>query len=611
MRWMGLFLAVTLFSGWQDSEGREYHVSLKGDDADPGTTAAPFRTIQHAADLAQPGDTITVHEGIYRERIDPPRGGTSDDCRIIYRTAPGEKVEIRGSEEVRNWKKVDKGIWETTLPNDFFGDFNPFADLIRGDWFNRKGRDHHTGAVYLDGHWLTESASLEGVLSGKSPLHWHAEAGEEETVIRADFGDADPNERQVEVNVRQAIFYPSKPGRNYITVRGFTMRHAAPNWAPPTAEQMGLIGTHWSKGWVIENNVISHSVCTGVTLGKYGDEFDNKAQSAVGYVGTINRALENGWSRENIGHHVVRNNHISHCEQAGLVGSLGAVFSTITGNTIHDIHVRCLFSGAEMAGIKIHASIDMEISGNRVYRTWRGIWLDWMAQGARVKGNLLHDNKNEDLFVEVNHGPFLIENNLFLSPSKSLLNLSEGGAYVHNLMAGPVDCRPISKRETPYHPPHVTTVAGLKNIKCGDDRFINNIFIGGKGLSYYDKAHYPVMMEGNVFLGKPVPCSHEKDPAVHPGGNPDVGLVEKDGVVMLEMTWDPSWAGGKKRRQATTEMLGKAVVPDLPFENPDGTPLRVDRDFLGRPMDGENPFPGPFAGLREGRNSIRVWPGGN
>ena len=82
-----------------------------------------------------------------------------------------------------------------------------------------------------------------------------------------------------------------------------------------------------------------------------------------GYVKTIDRALNNGWNKETIGHHVVRNNTISHCEQAGIVGSLGAAFSTVTGNTIHDIHVRRLFTGAEMAGIKFHAAIDTTICG--------------------------------------------------------------------------------------------------------------------------------------------------------------------------------------------------------------------------------------------------------
>ncbi len=47
----------------------ELNVAISGNDANPGIRKAPFRTIQHAADLAQPGDVITVHEGVYRERV--------------------------------------------------------------------------------------------------------------------------------------------------------------------------------------------------------------------------------------------------------------------------------------------------------------------------------------------------------------------------------------------------------------------------------------------------------------------------------------------------------------------------------------------------------------
>ena len=72
----------------------------------------PFRTIQRAAELAQPGDVITVHEGVYRERINPPRGGESDAQRIVYQAAPGEKVEIKGSEVVKNWVKVQDDVWK-------------------------------------------------------------------------------------------------------------------------------------------------------------------------------------------------------------------------------------------------------------------------------------------------------------------------------------------------------------------------------------------------------------------------------------------------------------------------------------------------------------------
>ncbi|MCU0871941.1 MAG: right-handed parallel beta-helix repeat-containing protein, partial [Pirellulaceae bacterium] len=391
----------------------EFHVATSGQDANPGTALAPLGTIQRAAELAQPGDVITVHAGVYRERINPPRGGESDTKRIVYQAAPGERVEIKGSEVVKNWVQVQDDVWKATLPNSFFGSFHPYRDVIHGDWFNPKGREHHTGAVYLNGDWLTEAAKLDEVLQpvGDTPL-WFGQVDDENTTLWAQFKGVNPNEQLVEINVRQTVFYPDQPGRNYLTVRGFLLRHAATPWAPPTAEQIGLIGTHWSKGWIIENNVVSHSVCSGIALGKHGDQFDNtSANSAEGYVKTIERAHAHAiaWTKENIGHHVVRNNTVSHCEQAGIVGSLGPVFSVVTGNTIHDIHVRRLFTGAEMAGIKFHAAIDTEISGNHIYRTCRGLWLDWMAQGTRVSRNLFHDNAGEDLFVEVNHGPFVVD----------------------------------------------------------------------------------------------------------------------------------------------------------------------------------------------------------
>ena len=589
----------------------EYHVATAGNDANAGTPAKPLRTIQRAADLAQPGDVITVHEGVYRERINPPRGGESDTKRIVYQAAPGEKVEIKGSEVVKNWTKVQDNVWKVTLPNSFFGKFNPYSDLIRGDWFNAKGREHHTGAVYLDGSWLTEAAKLDDVLKpvGTNAL-WFGKLDGESTTIWAQFKGVNPNEQLVEINVRRTVFYPDKPGRNFITVRGFTMRHAATPWAPPTAEQIGLIGTHWSKGWIIENNVISHSICSGVALGKHGDQFDNtSANTAEGYVKTIERAHAHAiaWTKENIGHHIVRNNTISHCEQTGIVGSLGCAFSIVTGNTIHDIHVRQLFTGAEMAGIKFHGAIDVTLSQNHIYRTCRGIWLDWMAQGTRVTRNLLHDNNtSEDLFVEVDHGPFLVDNNMFLSPRALLVN-SQGGAYVHNLMVGAVRVIHTERRQTPYHPPHSTVVAGLHGNPSGDDRFYNNLMAQQTSLTPYDAAHFPVFMSGNVFVAGAKPSTHEPSPVVVPDFDPGIKLVEKADGFYLDITLDSTWEAKQPRKLVTTELLGKAKIPGLPYENPNGSPLKIDTDYFGKPRDASHPTPGPFENPGTGPLSLRVW----
>jgi hypothetical protein len=153
---------------------------------------------------------------------------------------------------------------------------------------------------------------------------WFCESDKEYTYIYANFHEADPNKELVEINVRKSCFYPDSTGINFITVKGFHMNQAATQWAPPTAEQIGLIGTNWSKGWIIENNIVSDSKCSGITLGKYGDEFDNtSANSAEGYIETVKRALERGWSKENIGSHIIRNNTIFSCEQTGICGSMG------------------------------------------------------------------------------------------------------------------------------------------------------------------------------------------------------------------------------------------------------------------------------------------------
>ncbi|MCX6152252.1 MAG: right-handed parallel beta-helix repeat-containing protein [Ignavibacteriales bacterium] len=585
----------------------ELHVSKNGNNSNPGTLTAPLKTIQHAAELAQPGDIVIVHQGVYRERIDPPRGGESDSKRIIYEAAHGEEVVIKGSEVIRNWVKDQGDLWKVIIPNSFFGKFNPYNDLIHGDWFDPEGREHHTGAVYLNGYWLTEAANLDDVMKpiGTEAL-WFGNVEKDSTTIWAQFKRINPNKQMVEINVRQTVFYPKNTGINYITVRGFIMEHAATPWAPPTAEQIGLIGTNWSKGWIIENNVIKYSICTGISLGKSGDQWDNTSENAAeGYVKTIERAYTNGWMKESIGHHFVRNNIISHCEQAGIVGSLGAIFSTVTGNTIHDIRVLKWFAGAELAAIKFHAAIDVTISRNHIYKTIRGLWLDWMAQGTRVSENLFHDN-GEDVFVEVDHGPFLMDNNLFLSPV-SLVDQSQGGAYVHNLFSGTLSVLPFDSRLTPFLKPHSTETAGFHDNPLGDDRYYNNIFVQHFDMSSYDDVQLPVWMDGNVFLKGANPSKFEKDPLFKHYFDPMIKLIEKSDDFYLEIKFDKEWSKERKHKIISTEILGKASIPNLSYEQPDGSPVNVTTDYFGKRRNELNPTPGPFENPGDGLLSIKVW----
>src|SRR4030095_4384242 len=90
----------------------EFHVATIGSDDADGSEDRPFRTINRAADLAQPGDTVVVHGGEYREWVKPRRGGLSDLRRITYTAAAGEHVVIKGSERVTGWEPDGGTVWK-------------------------------------------------------------------------------------------------------------------------------------------------------------------------------------------------------------------------------------------------------------------------------------------------------------------------------------------------------------------------------------------------------------------------------------------------------------------------------------------------------------------
>ncbi|MDH7461736.1 right-handed parallel beta-helix repeat-containing protein [Chitinophagaceae bacterium 26-R-25] len=599
----------------------EYHVSVNGNDNNDGSVKKPLKTIMAAANKAMPGDVVTVHAGIYRETVAPPRGGESPSKRITYQAAKGEKVIITGSEPVTGWTREQHDTWKTVIPNKFFGGYNPFADSIAGDWFHSLGRPAHTGSVYMDDQWLKEATALNKVLEqSTSDLVFFAEVGLDSTVVHAQFPGKDPNKAQVEVNVRQTVFYPKKNFINYITVRGFILQNAAPNWAPPTIEQKAIIGTNWSKGWIIENNLIRHSACTGLSLGKYGDDWGNNGPGYADWDRTIERALRNGWNKDSIGHHLVRNNEIRECDEVGIVGAFGGAYSIIENNHIHDIGVRGLLGGAELAGIKFHGAIDTYIRDNWIHHCIRGMHLDWMTQGTQITGNLMHNNDGQpsgkvgfyeagggqDIFLEVNHGPCLIANNILLS-GQSIFNASHGTAFVHNLMrkVDPTLARWLP-RKTPYLVPHGTAIAGQYDNRGGDDRFFNNIFVAPAKLTHYDTSSLPIMMEGNVFTKGTLPSAQEKKVLRDSSLEPKPHIEIRNGEAWLSLSSNPAWRMEQERRLVTTELLGRATVPQQAFENSDGSALRIDTDYFDKKRKATNPFPGPFETPVNGE--IKVWP---
>lgn len=601
-----------------------YYVSQKGNGRGNGTEKEPFATIGQAAEIAKAGDMVIIDDGVYREWVDPKNGGLGNNLRITYIAKKGTHPIISGAEVISGWKHERGNIWSCSVNREIFKEYDPYEDEIYGDWFNGFGRVHHTGELFLDGVALYEAASLASLDEREEKGHarWFACVKEDKTIFYGEFPDIDPNRHLTEISVRPFCFFPSKTGLNYITVSGLTFCKVATQWAPPTAFQPAAVGPNWSKGWIIENCKIHDSKCCGVSLGKRADEKDNawsKDPSKGGaqtYTETICYNIHNGWDKETIGGHIVRNNEIYNCGQTGIVGCMGGAFSDIIHNHVHHINDRGEFGGAEMAGVKLHVAIDTVIEQNCFHNCINGLWLDWEAQGAAVRRNIFYEN-NQDLFIEVCHGPCTVENNLMLS-KRNFLNVSQGTACLHNLFAGELFPSPDTGRFTLYHQPHSTALGGVIFVYGGDDCIANNIFIGRYrehpllGTGWYEKYSgtfekksmeddkptadmnktLPVRIFDNVYYNGAETCTLEKGARFAKNFEAKFSISWEDGHCIFSTNLYEAPVN-LKTGLITTDLLGKAFESGQAFENRDGSPIIIDTDFLGEKRT-NTPSAGPF-----------------
>ncbi len=639
-----------------------YYVSVTGSDFADGTENAPFKTINRAASIAVAGDTVRVYGGTYREWVDPKNGGTSEHNRIIYEAVEGEQAVIKGSEIITDWEKVKDTVWKKTLQNTMFGEWNPFAIEVNGDWLVSPLEDYrvHLGDVYINGVSAFEAKSMDDLYDPaprttfcnnghgaaddftvppeRTVYKWYAVTDNETTTIYCNFREYNPNKELIEINVLPCCFYPKATGINYITLRGFEIAQAACPWAPPTADQIGMVGPHWSKGWIIENNDLHDAKCSALSLGKEastGDNLFTKFHRKTGHrhqLEAVFAAVHMGWNKDTIGSHIVRNNVIHDCGQNGIVGHLGCIFSKIEHNHVYNIGLKREFWGHEISGIKFHCAIDTLITGNNIHHCTLGMWLDWEAQGMRITKNIFHSN-NIDFMLEVSHGPTLVDHNVFMS-QHSFLHVSQGDAIVHNLFCGKILDGAEMTRSTPYHYPHSTDVAGYCEIYSGDDRYYNNMFVGKwadgganlvqftkncdkytspeeyaeraaekSGFSEFISIPQPVWIKDNAYSGYASPSIHEKHAFIANGLSAEIEEHNGDYFLILDV---PGELAVATCEPVSTGRLGETRISAMPFEAPDGSDYDFSFDLIGDSY-GKTVAAGPFDSLKTGRQSICIW----
>lgn len=555
------------------SNGKLY-VAKSGKDTNKGSKKSPFLTIQKAADVAEPGDVITVKEGTYRESITLSKGG-SKDKPIVFQAAEGDEVFILGSEPAKDWKQTDDGSWKVTLDSTFFGAFNPFATLTRhpehvaideaGDGWGwlKYGRWTHLGDIILDGEGLSEKQYKREVSENK--LSWYAEVQNGKTTIWANFGEKDPNQSQVEINKRPFAFHTATAGLAFITIKGFTIMNMASHWAPPTVYQPGAIWANGGHHWVIEDNIILYVKGAAISLG-----------------------IPNGKANmANSGHHTIKNNVIMRCGQGAIAGQMWNSNTEITGNHIEDINYRKEYGGWETAAIKHHNSDNLLVKNNFIRGIYtmdpdtgaaHGIWSDFNNSNWQVSENIIMNTDAHAIVTEANwKGPNLYANNIIYNGSVASYS-SRGDAWVHNLL---VDAEHVLESQS-----------WGERTSVGDFRWVNNVFVG-KGLNTevtVDKDIY----SDNVYLD---------DATIHPKDTNPVSCEEPSQIKFIEKT-----DGVAMNIYMPEEVLtaSNSVVNNELLELQFKPEIAVESDFLGNARS-QTVTAGPFNNLNASLNQITIY----
>ena len=319
---------------------------------------------------------------------------------------------------------------------------------------------------------------------------------------------------------------------------------------------------------------------------------------------------------EETGHHIVRNNWICKCGEAGIHGYKGWAASLIEGNLIEDINVRKLFGGYESGGMKLHHAVDVTIRNNVVRRIYSGvggqyvgIWIDWGAQGTRITGNIVYDMDEWTgwaFFIQNSHNsPVLIDNNIFIG---QIYNTASNSVFAHNLF---VDSRwyfMVENMEPVYWKPHTAeAVEILPLTHLDNDRYYNNIFIK-KGTDQLINAH-DYKVDWNVYYQGARKCGcGENHSIVENDFDANVRVLTLTDGVSISFCADNA-PFNVNCPAITHDFIGIYPLTGQGLEDHKGNPINVDTDILGNSRNSFHPAAGPFENLKNGENSHTFYAG--
>lgn len=503
-----IFVSVVSIFLASECPADQYAVSQKNPDAsdeNPGTQDKPFKTIAKALSVLKDGDSIIIHEGIYRERIQMPKGKVNLPVSIEAAAKEDggyKEVIISGADIISNWERY----YGEDAPQDaIIWVHKPWTHVWIG-W----NEDMSHGApppigrseqVVVDGKLLKPVLSIKEMGPG---TFFADPKGTEALYVRFEDGKP-PNEHLIEASVRDVLI--SAP--DYTNIRGLILRHAA-NRAQQGA--MDISG----KGILVEDCAIEWTNGSGIRIS--GENF------------ILRRTI-------------TRNNG-----QMGLGGS-GRNF-LIEKCVFQDNNVKGFPSDWEAGGFKIVRSWGAKIEQCKsVGNHGPGMWFDIDNYAGEVRQCYCADNDNSGIFVEIS-GDFLITDNLCVNNG----GVGSGDWAGAGISIGESrDC--YVAFNTCVDNQYGISIRGQIPRKLGDKIFKNrNITIRNNILAYNRVAQFGLMWDQS-FMGRhpgqrnlsQAEWEKQLQDAVDPD---DVGLIldhnlyaptEKAELVRWGVSWRPNW----------------------------------------------------------------------
>ena len=442
---------------------------------------------------------------------------------------------------------------------------------------------------------LKEIANLNEVAVNKDT--WFTKQKNGKTIIVANFGHLNPNQELAEINVRPAAFSAMNSNVSYIVLDGFKISQIACPMATIDGKQPGAIATNGGTYWLIQNCSLSDCKSVAISIGQTGHSYPNAGPGNPEY-----RDLSRNISE--VGHHVIRHNHIFRCGQAGIYGLLHGTCSEISGNLIEDINGNNEFPTEETAGIRLALAVDVIVKHNLIRRVngtsvgGYGLFLGPLFQGARISGNVISDTKNSCIYLYNNHGPALFDNNILSGPGKLTkegvkMVGAEANVFVQNLFynCGFSNIRiPGKTFATSNYLAHSLVIKQTIPALPFDDRWYSNLFIkGGLDQSGSDAG---CEVDYNAYMEGASKCSMGDRHSQEVIGSAGFKLVNSVYGVGLNLNYRtipkvfcPTM---------TPSFIGFFTLSKQFIEYPDGKAITIDKDFLENTITESSRYPGPF-----------------